>query len=88
MNDRFTVPEHVIERAFGDKTILLSLRSGDYYCLNAVGSFFWKGLAEDRSPEELVASAACTYAQPVEKIEADFAEFSRDLELLGLLGRV
>ena len=85
MTNRFTVPEHVIERALGDKTVLLSLRSGDYYSLNAVGTFFWKGLAEGRSPAELVAGAARTYGQPVEGIEADFADFTRDLVQLGLL---
>ena len=84
MKDRFTVPEHVIERAFGDKTILLSLRSGDYFSLNAVGSFFWKGVSEGRALPELASEAARIYRQPQEAIDADLADFVRDLEQLGL----
>lgn len=84
MKSQFTVPEHVIERMLGDKTILLSLRSGDYFSLNAVGSFFWKGLSEGREPPELAEEAARTYGQPLETIEADLAEFVGNLERLGL----
>lgn len=84
MKDRFTVPEHVVERALGDKIILLNLRSGDYFSLNSSGSFFWKGLTAGRTPQELAAEAARTYAQPLEAVEADFAEFAAALEKLGL----
>jgi hypothetical protein len=88
MSNRFAVPEHVIERALGEKTILLNLRSGDYYSLNPVGSFFWKGLVTGRTAEDLTVSAAETYSQPVAVIEADFAAFTSELAELGLLERV
>jgi hypothetical protein len=78
------IPEHVIERPLGGKTILLNLRSGDYFSLNALGSFFWKGLAAGREAADLVSEAARTYGQPVETVEADFAEFAGNLEKLGL----
>jgi hypothetical protein len=84
MKSQFTVPEHVLERTLGDKTILLSLRSGDYFSLNAVGSFFWKGLSDGRAPDALAAEAARTYGQPLEAIERDLAEFVGNLERLGL----
>jgi hypothetical protein len=84
MKDRFTIPEHVVERALGDRTILLSLRSGDYFSLNPSGSFFWKGLTAGRTAQDLAAEAARTYQQPLETIEADFAEFAAALEKLGL----
>jgi hypothetical protein len=85
MNNGFTIPEHVIERALGDRMVLLSLRSGDYFSLNPVGVFFWKGLAASRSAEDLVADAARIYRQPVEGIEADFVAFTRELKEVGLL---
>ncbi len=86
MKDRFTIPEHVMERALGDKTVLLNLRSGDYFSVNAVGSFFWKGLTSGRTAQDLTAEAARIYGQPIETIEADFAEFAASLEKLGLAG--
>ena len=84
MKSQFTIPDHVIERPLGGKTILLNLRSGDYFSLNEVGSFFWKGLSAGRTAPELVAEAARDYGQPVEMVEADFAEFAGSLEKLGL----
>lgn len=88
MSNRLAVPEHIIERALGEKTILLSLRSGDYYSLNPVGSFFWKGLVAGRTAAELITGAAETYVQPVAVIEADFVAFTSELAQLGLLERV
>lgn len=84
MKSPFTVSEHTIERALGERTILLNLRSGDYFSLNALGSFFWKGLSAGRAARELVEEAARTYQQPVETVEVDFAEFVERLEKLGL----
>ena len=85
MSNHFAVPEHVIERALGEKTILLSLRSGDYYSLNPVGSFFWKGLIVGRTAEDLIAGAAETYSQPAAAVQTDFAAFTSELVQLGLL---
>jgi hypothetical protein len=85
MKQRFRVPEHVIERTLGEKTILLNLRSGDYYSLNGSGSSFWKGLSEGRPLGELAEEAGRTYQQPAEAVEADLAEFAGELRRLGLV---
>jgi hypothetical protein len=85
MKRTFTVPEHVIERPLGEKTVLLNLRSGDYYSLNGTGSFFWKGLAKGESLTELAGQALETFRQPQEVIAADLMALVGELERLGLI---
>lgn len=85
MKRTFTVPEHVIERPLGEKTVLLNLRSGDYYSLNGTGSFFWKGLVKGESLTQLAAQAQRTFQQPLEVIEADLMALAGELERLGLI---
>jgi hypothetical protein len=85
MKRTFTVPEHIIERPFGEKTILLNLRSGDYYSLNGTGSFFWKGLSQGESLTHLAGQAQQSFRQPPEVIAADLAALVGELERLGLI---
>jgi len=85
MNRTFTVPEHVIGRPLGEKTVLLNLRSGDYYSLNGTGSFFWKGLAQGQPLTELAGQAQRTFQQPPEVVERDLMALVGELERLGLI---
>ncbi|HEY1207541.1 MAG: PqqD family protein [Bryobacteraceae bacterium] len=85
MKRTFTVPEHVIERPLGEKTVLLNLRSGDYYSLNGTGSFFWKGLSKGESLAQLAGQAQQTFEQPPEVVEAALMALAGELERLGLI---
>jgi hypothetical protein len=85
MKRTFTVPEHVIERPLGERTVLLNLRSGEYYSLNGTGSFFWKGLVKGESLSQLVSQAQRAFQQPLEVLEADLTALVGELERLGLI---
>src|SRR2546423_15258566 len=91
MNDRALlaarpyVPEHVVERSFGDESVALNLHSGQYHGLNGVGSRMLERLRQAPTIADAVEPLASDFEQPREVIERDLVVFVRGLEERGLV---
>jgi len=79
------IPDHVVSREVGEETVILSLESGNYFGLNAVGGVIWKGLAAGQPREEILAAVMAEFDAPAEVVTADFDGLVRDLTERGLL---
>jgi hypothetical protein len=79
------IPEDVMEKRLEGTTVLLSVRTGFYYTLNATGGRMWQLLREGRSPEEVVEAVAREHGETRERVEADLSKLVRDLENEGLI---
>ena len=82
---RVTVGQEVFSETVHDETVLLELRSGQYYGLDSISSRFWQLLSELESTEAVVDAALKEYAVEREKLTRDIEEFVRALEERGLV---
>lgn len=76
--------EHLAAEVGGD-FIIMSMRTDQYYGLEAVGAYVWRLLERPRSFSEVVSSVSERFA--VDRVTAarDLSAFVRDLESEGLL---
>jgi hypothetical protein len=64
----------------GDETVLLQVKRGVYYGLDAMGTRIWEGLNEGRSPTEICERIAAEFGVPIETVETDARAFLQDLK--------
>lgn len=69
----------------GDRTVLLDLRSEQYFALDAVGTAVWTRLDATRTIDEIAAGVAELYQAPLEDVRRDVLEFVTTLERDGLV---
>lgn len=74
----------VVSAADGDRTVLLDLRSEQYFALDGVGAAVWARLEGDRTVEEVAAAVAELYQAPRDEVQRDVIEFVTTLERDGL----
>ena len=79
------IPDHVVSREVGEETVILSLESGNYFGLNAVGGAIWKGLATGQSRDEILAAVLAEFDAPAEVIASDYDALIRQLTDRGLI---
>lgn len=84
-NELPKIPDHVVSREVGEETVILSLESGNYFGLNAVGGVIWKGLAGAQSRAEIVEAVVARFDAPAETVEADLDALIGQLTERGLL---
>jgi coenzyme PQQ synthesis protein D (PqqD) len=82
-----TPAPEVLFRDLSGEGVLLNLRSGRYYGLDAVGTRVWQMLAEGRTLASAVAQLLREYDVSREKLETDIACFVEALEIHGLVVR-
>ncbi len=68
----------------GERTVLLDLRSEQYFALDAVGTAVWNRLDASRTVDEIAAGVAELYQAPVDDVRRDVLEFVATLERDGL----
>jgi hypothetical protein len=78
-------PEHVVYRSFEAETVLLNLRTGQYYGLNPSGARMFELLCETGSTEAAAREAADEFGQPISVIAADMAQLYADLVARNLI---
>ena len=66
--------------AVGDETVLLQVKRGTYFGLDAIGTRIWAGLNEGRTPMEICKQIAVDHDVPIETVEADARVFLEDLK--------
>jgi Coenzyme PQQ synthesis protein D (PqqD) len=85
LSARPRIPEHVVERSFGDESVALNLQSAQYHGLNGVAARMFEQLRGAASVGQVVDPLAAEFEQPREVIERDLAVFVRGLEERGLV---
>ena len=69
-----------IASAVGDETVILHLKNGAYYGLDAVGTRIWEMLKEGSSPADICARMADEYNVAPDVLEADVRRLLGELQ--------
>jgi hypothetical protein len=85
LSARLRVPDHVVERGFGDETVALNLRSGQYHGLNGVAAAMFGRLRQAEVVGDAVEPLVDEFGVPREVIERDIVVLVRGLEQRGLV---
>ena len=75
----------IAESPVGDETIILHLKSGTYFGLDATGTRIWTLLKQGLGPLEICARLSTDYSIARETIETDVREFLDNLEANDIL---
>lgn len=81
------ISPQVVERQLGEQTVLLDLRAGRYFELDATGSRIWALLSEGRSRADLLATLAAEYDAAPAVLAADVDRLLAELLERGLVLR-
>ena len=74
-----------VESRVGEETVLLHLKSGTYFGIDAVGTRIWALLKEGMRPKDICQRIAAEYDVPPETAEADARRFLDDLRSNGIV---
>jgi hypothetical protein len=85
LSARPRIPEHVVERSFGDESVALNLQSAQYHGLNGVAARMLESLRGVPTVGDAVEPLAEEFGQPREVIERDLVGLVRDLSERGLV---
>lgn len=83
--DSIKVTEDVVHRIVGDEAVILNLKSGLYYGLDAVGSRIWKILAEQESLKAVFDTLLREYDATPEELEFDILRIVGEMQQKGLV---
>lgn len=85
LSTRLTPSPDAVESRVGDETVVLHLKSGIYFGLDAVGTRIWALLKEGSQPPEICARIAEEYDVAPDIAEADARRFLEDLKSNGII---
>ena len=80
LQQRLKASADAFASAVGDETVLLQVKRGTYYGLDAIGTLIWTGLNEGRTPVEICERIAHEHKVAIETVEADARAFLEDLK--------
>jgi hypothetical protein len=83
--DKVVVPAEVMARQIGEETVILDLKSGAYFGLEAAGSRIWQLLAAGTTLAEVCETVEGEYDVAHEALERDVLELAEQLQREGLL---
>ena len=69
-----------VESRVGDETVLLHLKSGIYFGLDAMGTRIWEMLKDGSAPREICARIAEEHNVPLATVEEDARRFLGELK--------
>ena len=85
LDQHYSVPPHVVHRAFAAETVVLNLKTGSYHGLNPVAGRILEVLEETGDPHAAVDRVAAEWAVEQERVEADAVQLCADLLERGLI---
>jgi hypothetical protein len=86
IDDRLAPSEQVVIRELSGESVLLDLKSGVYFGLNAVGTRIWNLIAHGESLRGVTATLHAEFSAPVAVVEKELLRFAEDLCEHGLCG--
>lgn len=75
----FVVPDDVVSREIDGETVILDLKSGTYFGLDAVGTRVWQLLVEHGRVQPVLDALLAEYDVDEETLRADLTELLRQL---------
>jgi hypothetical protein len=87
MADRIEVPAHVADEVVGGEAVLLNLRTGVYFGLNATGTRAWGILKRTGNPEHLLNEMQHCYGTHAPALQMELTSWLAELEQCGLICR-
>lgn len=87
-NDILRVSEDVATRRIGDETVLLNLKTGTYFGLDAVGSRFLELLEQDGKIAVILRTMLEEFDVEPQTLEIDILQLSEEMRSKGLLETV
>lgn len=72
---KIEVSSEISWRDVNGETIILNLKTGEYFTLNDTGKILWKGICESQKPSEIVLSLANEYNIDYKEVERDVLDF-------------
>jgi hypothetical protein len=85
LDRRYTVPAHVVHRAFAEETVVLNLSTGGYHGLNRVAGRMLEVLEATGDPREAVERVLAEWDVTRERVERDATQLCADLLERGLI---
>jgi hypothetical protein len=85
LDRRYTVPPHVVHRAFAAETVVLNLTTGGYHGLNPVAGRMLEILEQTGDPRDAVERVLAEWNVTEERVERDAAQLCADLLERGLI---
>lgn len=85
LNSRIVVSPDVLFHTLEGEAVLLDLKSGRYYGLDAIGTRMWSLLAETGRPAEVIARMLQEFDVDEERLRADVLGWIDRLSARGLL---
>ena len=85
LNDKLRIPDHVVCRKVGTKTVVLDMSSGNCFGIDLVGCRFFELLESDQPLAAIAARMVDEFDVTREQIAADLIELSAQLMADGLL---
>ena len=80
LDQRLTPSRDAVESRVGDETVLLHLKSGTYFGLDAMGTRIWALLKEGMMPADICARLENEFDVERAVLEADTRRFLSDLK--------
>ena len=87
-DSRVVVSDDQVSTALGDEAVILGMRDGVYYGLDAVGARVWALVAEPRRVSELVQTITGEFAVSPEQCERDVLALLEELSSRELVREV
>ena len=84
-DDHVTASEHVHCRHFDDDLVMVDLKGGEYFALDAMGTRMWDLLVSGKTPAEIGAGLATEYDAGEDELTLDCTKLASDLLKRGLL---
>jgi hypothetical protein len=85
LDQHYSVPQHVVHRAFAAETVVLNLNTGSYHGLNPVAGRILEVLEETGDPHAAVDRVAAEWAVEHERVNDDAIHLCADLLERGLI---
>lgn len=76
---------HIIDRVVDGEVLLIDLRSGDYFSLNATGATVWQHIDGTKTIDDLVKIVLAEYDTDPDQVVADVLRLVNDLANEGLV---
>lgn len=83
--ERFVIPKEVLIQDLDGEMVLLQLKKGEYFGLDATGSRFWRALVEGKTTAEAAKQLLEEYQVGPERLEQDLSILVQKLTENGLL---
>jgi len=85
MIQRYQRNTDVLFESIDDESVLLNLKDGCYYGLNAVGRAVWESLDRPKTIDEVISDVKLRFHEHPESVESEIYDFLEELTRPGLV---